>query len=226
MLARRPQGHPPRPLGAVVRHNAWRLRRRPMEVVPFHELKIDERFHSTGHDGDAIRAWLAAAKCHIALLYGERSHMGAAALRSGDDAPGRCAREAGALRDVAASGDAASVQLLPLPAGHYVLEDAPLALRDALAATLARWAASGAMDATGPRAPETLGLRPLQTYASIEEAARALCPRAVPTRHAVEAALAALDVEGSGGAEEEQEEGAHRQTALARNGREYFGFVG
>jgi hypothetical protein len=199
-----------------------------MEVVPFHELKLDERFHSCGHDGAAIRAWLAAARCHIALLYGERSHVGAAALRSGDDAQGRCAREASALRDVAAGGAAASVELLALPAGHYLLEDAPLALRDGLAASLARWAASGAMDAAGPRAPESLGLRPLQTFASIEEAARALCPRAVPTRDVVEAALAALDVQGSCEQEEQEQDAAdaHRQTALARHDREYFGFVG
>jgi hypothetical protein len=44
---------------------------------------------------------------------------------------------------------AASTALLPLPAGHYLLEDAPLALRDALVACLQGWAAAGA--AGGPQ---------------------------------------------------------------------------
>lgn len=162
-------------------------------MVPFHELKIDARFFAP-HDGAAVRAWLRTMRCHAALLHGLRSHMGASELRSTARTPTPSASSAAAaLHDIISAGAAASVQLHPLPAGHFLLEDAPLQLRDALVGCLTTWAALGALDADGPRTPESLGLRPLQQFASLEEAARALRPRDIPTRAVVEAALAALD---------------------------------
>jgi hypothetical protein len=187
-------------------------------------MKVDARFCSP-HDGAAVRGWLAAARCQLALCYGERSHVGAAELRGTFSTPGRAAAEASALRDVAAAGAAATVQLLPLRAGHYLLEDAPLALRDGLAACLAQWAATGALDATGPRLPEALGLRPLPQFDTLQDAARALRPRAVPTCADIQAALEQLAVDEDGPASEEDED-ARRGTALAHQPRDYFGFVG
>jgi hypothetical protein len=225
------QGHPPRPLAAVVRHNVWRQRRAPASAVApaGWELKVDARFHCA-HDAAALRGWLAQLRCHAALLFGTRSHAGAVPLRgSGSPAPDAAAREAAAL--AATLTGAASTALLPLQAGHYLLEDAALPLRDALAACLARWAAAGALDAPlgTPRTPETLGLRALPVFDSLEDAQRALRPRAVPTRAVIEAALNALAAEAGGPPsddDEEAEQAARRGTALSHQPREYFGFVG
>ena len=218
------QGHAPRPLAAVVRHNAWRLRRCAAGALPCTVMKLDDRFHCA-HDGAAaLRGWLADAKCHVALLFGQRSHVGTAALRSAAGLPdaARPTRESAALLKHARQ--AASTALLPLPAGHFLLEDAPLALRDALAACLGRWAAAGALDAQGPRAPEMLGLRPLPQFESMNDARKALRPRAVPTRATIAAALAEL--RDSGAESSEEDEDVRRGTGLSHQPREYFGFVG
>ena len=219
-----PQGHAPRPLAAVVRHNAWRLRRCTDGALPGTVMKLDARFHCARDSAAALRGWLADAKCHVALLYGQRSHVGTAALRSAAGLPdaARPARECAALLEHARQ--AASASLLPLPSGHYLLEDAPLALRDALVACLQRWAEAGALQAVGSRAPELLGLRPLPKFDSMEDARKALRPRNVPTRAAVEAALAELRAPGD--ASSDDDEDIRRGTALAQQPREYFGFVG
>ena len=218
------QGHAPRPLAAVARHNAWRLRRCTQGAVPATVMKLDARFFCA-HDGAAaLHGWLAAAKCHVALLFGQRSHVGTAALRSAAGLPdaARPARESAALLEHARH--AASTALLPLPAGHYLLEDAPLALRDALLACLGRWAAAGALDAQGPRAPELLGLRPLPQFDTMDDARKALRPRAVLTRAKVEAALAELRVAGAESSDEDED--VKRGTMLSHQPREYFAFVG
>ena len=220
------QGHAPRPLAAVVRHNAWRLRRCTDGALPGWALKLDARFHCTRDSAAALRGWLADAHCHVALLYGQRSHVGMAALRSAAGLPdaARPARECAALLEHARH--AASTALLPLPAGHYLLEDAPLALRDALVACLQGWAAAGALEAPkGSRTPELLGLRSLPKLDSMEDARKALRPRNVPTRAAVEAALAELREPGAACSSDDEED-IRRGTALAQQPREYFGFVG
>ncbi len=219
------QGHPPRPLAAVVRHNAWRVRRCASGAPHEQELKLDAHFLCVP-DAAAVRASMAAVHCHVALLFGTRSHVGAAELRStGGGVPpaGQPAREAAKLLALATS--AATTTLLPLQAGHYLLEEAPLALRDALASCLTRWADGGALDADDPRAPEALGLRPLPQFDSMEDARRALRPRAIPTRAVVDAALAELR-QAEDACSSDDEADAKRGTALSHQPREYFGFVG
>lgn len=186
-------------------------------------MKLDPRFHCV-HDGaPALRGWLAETRCHVALLFGTRSHEGTAALRSAAGLPdaARPACESAALLQHARN--AASTALMPLPAGHFLLEDAPLALRDALVACLGRWAAAGALDAQGPRAPELLGLRSLPQFESMDDARKALRPRAVPTRAAIAAALTELR---DGSDSSEDDDGAQRGTMLSQRPREYFGYVG
>ena len=132
----------------------------------------------------------------------------------------------------ASSARATSVVEIP-GASHFVLEDRPRELRDSILDALL--AAEGAIAATDARArcPETLGIRPLAQFASMEEAMKQLAPRSLPTPQQVEAALAEASVDdevpddeleaargGDGGG------GAHRRTALIQNDPEYFGFVG
>lgn len=102
-------------------------------------------------------------------------------------ATGRQAAQAAILHD--AASNAASVALVALPAGHYLLEDAPVQLRDALLQHLQRWTDAGAWASEGPRPPETLGLRPLPEYSSPAAAAKALAPRPRVSAADVERAL-------------------------------------
>ena len=56
---------------------------------------------------------------------------------------------------------------------------------------------------------------------------QALGPRSIPTAAAVEAELAKLRVEAGGEASDDEENAVgSRQTALAKDPPEYFGFVG
>lgn len=192
--------------------------------MPSTVMKLDARFYCARDSAAAIRGWLAAAQCHVALLFGQRSHVGTAALRSAAGLPdaARPARESAALLEHARH--AASAALLPLPAGHYLLEDAPMALRDALLACLGRWATAGALDAQGPRAPELLGLRPLPQFETMDDARKALRPRALLTRAKVEAALAELRVAGAESSDED--ENIRHGTMLSHQPRDYYGYVG
>ena len=117
-------------------------------------------------------------------------------------------------------------------------QDRPRELRDAILDLLL--AAEGAIVATDNRSrcPETLGIRPLVQFASVEEAMRRLAPRSVPTPAAVEQALAAASVDDEvpdDELEEEEERDINgddvksvrrRRTALIKTDPEYFGFVG
>lgn len=81
------------------------------------------------------------------------------------------------------------------------------------------------------RTPANLGLRPLPEYNSLEEAAKALGPRRIPTKESIEDALRKLRVEAGRDADdvsddEEQQGISGSRTALSHDPVDYFGFVG
>jgi len=169
----------------VVRHNAWRLRPcLPGAVSGPCELKTDPHFLCPP-DGPAVLKDVAATKCHTLVVYGARSHAGMPPLAL--PASGQQAAQAAVLLNAAAH--AASVAMVALPAGHYLLEDAPVQLRDTLLQQLQRWTGAGAWASEGPRRPEVLGLRPLPQYTSPAAAAKALAPRPRVSAADVERAL-------------------------------------
>ena len=82
---------------------------------------------------------------------------------------------------------------------------------------------------TDQRRPEILNLKPLPEYATLEEAQRALGPRAIPTPLGIQEELQKLRLEsGYDSGEEEEEDSINNgnQTALAKESPDYFGFVG
>ena len=89
----------------------------------------------------------------------------------------------------------------------------------------------------GSRLPEKLQLRPLPEYNSVEEAKKALGPRKLPTTEAIEEELKRLRMENGmdpDGADSDDDSkivnskntDSTRQTALAKDPPNYFGFVG
>ena len=75
-----------------------------------------------------------------------------------------------------------------------------------------------------PRRPEMLGIRPLPQYATIEDALKALQPRAPPSAEVVRAALAEASVDDECASDEDTAKFNNR-TMLIQNDPEYFGFV-
>ncbi|UPR00019.1 serine aminopeptidase S33 domain-containing protein [Chloropicon primus] len=78
-------------------------------------------------------------------------------------------------------------------------------------------------DETASRTPESLGLRPLPQYASLEEAFKALGPRKIPDRESIQAELDKLRTEGDPSSEDEADASG---TGLSQNPSDYFGMVG
>jgi len=80
------------------------------------------------------------------------------------------------------------------------------------------------------RTPANLGLRPLPQYETLEEARKALGPRAVPTKKDIETELQKLRVEEGRGVDSESDDDidlpSGSSTALAKDPADYFGFVG
>ena len=111
-------------------------------------------------------------------------------------------------------------------AGHRPMEERPRAFRDAVL-DLAR---AAEREATGvdarARTPESVGIADPPAFATVEEAARALAPRAIPTAEAVEAALAEAREGDEAPSEDEAAAEATRRTALIRDDPDYFGFCG
>ena len=111
------------------------------------------------------------------------------------------------------------------------MEERPRAFRDAVL-DLARAAEREATNVEArARTPESVGIADPPTFATIEEAARALAPRAIPTAEMVEAALAEAREGDEAPSEEEDDDEeaaaeATRRTALIRDDPEYFGFCG
>ncbi|EFN57589.1 hypothetical protein CHLNCDRAFT_51155 [Chlorella variabilis] len=176
-------------------------------------------------DPAALLAGLPSLRCHLLLLHGGTAGSWVT--------PG----DAAAMAQAAAAGGAASAAVAAVPgAGHFLASDHPDQLLQQIVGFLEgpaircfdRRSLAPAV-AAGCRRPEVLGLKPLPQYASVEEAKKALGPRAIPTAAAIEAELVRLRVEEGRAADdassEEGEAGGHR-TALAKEPPDYFGFVG
>lgn len=183
------------------------------------KLRMDTNFFFE-FDVNAMVRGLSTLKSHMLVVYSENSTM-----TSADNAM--------ALTSVAAK--ALSQHCVEIPdVGHCLVTDDS----DGLYAEIARFLEGDAVhcfDVVGgkdTRRPEVLGLRPLPEYATVEEAKKALGPRQMPTMESVEEALRELKMENGGGEdsdgdeEEENGKGKNRQTALAKDPPEYFGFVG
>jgi hypothetical protein len=80
------------------------------------------------------------------------------------------------------------------------------------------------------RTPANLGLRPLPQYTTLEEAAKALGPRRIPTKEAIEDVLRNLRVEAGRDADDDSDDEVQgvsgSRTALSHDPVDYFGFVG
>lgn len=80
------------------------------------------------------------------------------------------------------------------------------------------------------RTPANLGLRPLPQYTTLEEAAKALGPRRIPTKEAIEDVLRKLRVEAGRDADADSDDEVQgvsgSRTALSHDPVDYFGFVG
>ena len=142
----------------MARHNAHRLRV-PRAGESFCSLKLDGRWFSP-HDSEQLRRELGGITCATALVFGRRSHLGV----GGWGARGAAADSAAAAELLLALlPPAAQATAHPLAAGHFLLEDAPLELRDVLAERLQVWAQAGRLGSVGAgvRRAEELGLRAL-----------------------------------------------------------------
>ena len=168
--------------------------------------------------GDAQRASfdrLPSSLVHVLLLRGERDGTTCSAAHA-----------------TYAASLSPSAVAITLPGVRRALAlEAHDAVADALAAWLARAAAGGAFSSgAGLRTPERLGLRPLPSYASPAQAAKALLRRPPPAAEVVEAELAKLrEEEGRGGGDSSDDDacsGGGQRTALARDPPTYFGFCG
>lgn len=156
---------------------------------------MDSRFYFDHKPRQLLHA-LQEVRCHLQVVYGDRSHWVTELLA------GRVAKKAQHAREprVEAIGNCT----------HWVLGDAPEEFLDVVIDTLkrARPCLLGQEEHASARLPETLSLKPLPEYDTVEAAAKALAPRPVPTREAVEAALAELRTEDESASDEE--DGSHR----------------
>ena len=86
--------------------------------------------------------------------------------------------------------------------------------------------ARGEDEGGGGAHAESVGIADPPAFATVEEAARALAPRAIPTAEAVEAALAEAREGDEAPSEDETAAEATRRTALISDDPDYFGFCG
>ena len=141
-----------------------------------------------------------------------------------------------ALSSLCTNAASVTVEELPDKSSRFVRDD-PEDTADALLEYVV-YSATGCFDVgSDARTPEDLGLRPLDEFDTLEAAQKALGPREVPTRGAIEEALRALRVaEGrdadalSSDEETDGREGTGAgtgsATALCQDDKNYFGFVG
>lgn len=210
----RPQRGATKEAAAILRLDSRTAWAETLQSLP---LKMDPNFFFSFDLASLVRS-LPSLRAHLLVLHGESSPMVAPA-------------DAAAL--AAICGNAASATAVQVPqGGHHLVTDAANDVHDALVAFLEGPAVQcfDVAPGDGARRPETLGLRPLPQYASLEEAQKALGPRSVPTLEVVENTLRALRMEAGGNASESDDEGTssarRHQTALAKDSPDYFGFVG
>lgn len=203
-----------RPARAKTEHNPFKERFLDDDVPAELEVNMDSKFFFS-FDIDAMRRGISCLKPHLLVVHGERSAM-------------VTAEDAATLARLAAR-TAGSVTIVQIPqTGHYVVQDAPNDVYNALVKFLEGPAVrcftieaervpnvgvggeggrggmtnAGSIDANikNSRRPEVLGIRPLPEYASIEEAKKALGPRNIPTAEAIHEELRKLRLEERAGA--------------------------
>jgi hypothetical protein len=177
--------------------------------------KMDHAFYSAVPGPDALREVLVGCTAHIAIIHGERSTR---VTRDDADA---------LVQHVNAYASAKSVRAYAIPdASTRLMEDAPRDVCAMLFHAIAR-ADIDLLASCDSRRPESLGIRPLDTFDTLEAALKALAPRAIPTLDVIDAALAAARADDECASDDENStENAHRRTALIQNDPEYFGFIG
>ncbi|GAB4816799.1 hypothetical protein N2152v2_003845 [Parachlorella kessleri] len=186
-------------------------------------LRMDPAFFLTFDAGELLSR-MAAVRGHLLVLRGENSPWAG---------PGDVARLAG----LAAAGGARSAKAALVPgAGHHLVTDHEAELLQAVLGFLEGPANScfqapggGGEGISNPRRPELLDLKPLPQYDTLDQAKKALGPRSIPSKAAIEAELEKLRVEAGVEADSDDEENGGPgscQTALAKDPPDYFGFVG
>jgi len=179
---------------------------------PVVRWRMDPTFYFS-YDVDAFRACVETNACHFALVYGERSSLV-------DD------RTARLVVDSASRAAKTSRAYVVPGASRHVTDDAFVDLRDAVLRAVARADDDMLVANKQARTPESLGIRPLPQYATLEDALKALAPRAVPTEAAVEAALEDARADDECPSDDDSAARFNNRTKLIQNDPEYFGFVG
>ena len=108
----------------------------------------------------------------------------------------------------------------------FGVSDSPLEVYTELKSWLGKAELFSTTTSARARTPESLGLRPLPEFSTLEEARKALGPRKIPDRRAVESELDRLRLEDEVSSSDEDDGSGNRLTALANNDAEYFGMVG
>lgn len=184
-------------------------------------LKMDPKFFLSFDIPTFIRS-MRSFTPHLLVSYGEKSPMVSLA-------------DAVALSALAQQ--AASVTTTAVPGtGHHLVSDAENDVLEGLihfleGPAVLSFEVGPDKDSVRRRRPETLGVRPLPAYESLEAAQRALGPRKLPSAAVVDEELRKLRLEEGGTASEEEgeegvEDAGRTQTALAKDPPDYFGFVG
>lgn len=179
---------------------------------PVVRWRMDPTFYFS-YDVDAFRACVETNACHFALVYGERSSLV-------DE------RTARLVVDSASRAAKTSRAYVVPGASRHVTDDASVDLRDAVLRAVARADDDMLVANKQARTPESLGIRPLPQYATLEDALKALAPRAVPTEAAVEAALEDARADDECPSDDDSAARFNNRTKLIQNDPEYFGFVG
>ena len=165
-------------------------------------------------------SYLEHLRCNVLVLRGEKSHWcSVAGLRA-------------LVRVITHACDNAELETGTVKgASHWLAADAPNEVAFLLYKFIDTcfYTYSGVQRKEDRRA-ETLGIRPLDQFQSIEEAKKMLGPRKIPTQAAIRLALRKLKAEERGvGVDEvsddEDDEYDKRATKLAKDDLEYFGYV-
>mgnify|MGYP001956493776 FL=1 len=174
--------------------------------------RMDPTFFFT-YDVDAFRECVETNACHFALVYGERSSL-------------VDHRTASLVVDAASRAAKTSRAYVVPEASRHITDDAFTDARDAVLRAVARADDDMLVGNKQARTPEGLGIRPLPQYATLEDALKALAPRAVPTEAAVEAALEDARADDECPSDDDSAARFNNRTKLIQNDPEYFGFVG
>jgi len=188
--------------------------------------RMDPNFHMPGPPRAALGRSLASLRCKVLYLHAfEESTVAAVEAM--------CGPEVAANMSVARMQKSSGFSVSDSPFEVYkVLKGALLGTRASSAVFPFTEEEEGEGEGGGgarSRTPESLGLKPLPQFDSLEEAFKALGPRQIPTREAIQQELDKLRAEEGGPAsseDEDGEDGRRRRTGLSFNPPEYFGMVG